>query len=116
MKRALSLIYYRKGLAEAGEDEEQSFDDLCYAFLERLSAEIAQTGEFLSFFRYQLRTYLKGKGSNIVSLAEGDMVSDLIADSYISFLDDMESSPFNINPEGRRHLLESLDIIFPEAK
>lgn len=116
MNRVLSLIYYRKGLAEREEDEAESFEDLSYAFLQRITEEIQLTGEFISFYRYQLRTYLNGKRDKEISLAEGDMVSDLIVSSYKDFLDAMEESPFNINPEGRRNLLRSLDIIFPEAK
>lgn len=116
MNRALSLIYYKKGLAEAEEDAEQSFEDFCYAFLQRITSEIQQTNEFVSFYRYQLRTYLRGKAFNRLSLAEGDMVSDLIVDYYSEFLDLMEDSPFNITQEGRKNLLEHVDIIFPEAK
>ena len=41
------------------------------------------------------------------------MISDLIKDSYDSFLFDMEASPFNITGEGRLNLLESVKIVFP---
>ena len=113
MNNALSIIRYREGSAEARRnDRKAAFESYVDAFLSRLDG-IELTLEFVMFYRYQLRLYLNAKPVFTLSLPEGDMISDLIADAYKSFLDAVDSSPFNITGEGRKNLLESVKIVFP---
>ena len=116
MNTALSIVYYRKGLAEVREKEpDKAFDDFCNAFLQRLTG-VDLTLEFVTFYRYQLQAYLKAKPVFTLSLPEGDMISELIADTYRTFLDDIDSSPFNVTGSGRKNLLFDIDIVFPWQK
>ena len=109
----LGNAYYHTGLREAREGHyEKAFDAYSLAFLIR-RGETCPTLEFISFYRYQLLSYLKGKCSFILSLPEGDMITDLIEDEYRSFVESMSSSPFCITGDGRRNLLESVKIVFP---
>lgn len=113
MKNALSIIRYKEGSAEARRNElAAAFESYVNAFLSRLDG-IDLTLEFVSFYRYQLLSYLKAKPVFILSLPEGDMISDLIKDSYESFLSALEASPFNVTGEGKKNLLESVRISFP---
>ena len=113
MNNALSIIRYREGSAEARRnDRKAAFESYVDAFLSRLDG-IELTLEFVMFYRYQLRLYLNAKPVFTLSLPEGDMISDLIKDSYESFLSSLEASPFNVTGEGKRNLLESVKISFP---
>lgn len=113
MDNALSIIRYKEGSREARmNDRAAAFESYVSAFLSRLGG-VELTLEFVTFYRYQLLSYLKAKPVFILSLPEGDMISDLIKDSYESFLSALESSPFNITGEGKRNLLESVRIAFP---
>ena len=113
MNSTLSIITYKEGTAEARRNEKRAaFESYVNAFLSRLDG-IELTLEFVSFYRYQLLSYLKAKPVFILSLPEGDMISDLIKDSYELFLSALEASPFNVTGEGRKHLLESVSIVFP---
>ncbi len=113
MERAVSLVLYKEGNRKARLLRYQdAFEDYVEVFLPRIKG-VEFTIEFVSFYRYQLWRYLKAKPVFTLSLPEGDMISDLIKDSYDSFLFDMESSPFNITGEGRLNLLESVKIVFP---
>ena len=110
---ALSIAYIRKGNLEAkAKNYREAFEDYAASLLSRLSG-IDMTLEFVAFYRYQLLSYLKAKPVFTLSLPEGDMISDLIADAYRSFLEAVDSSPFNISGEGRKNLLESVKIVFP---
>ena len=109
----LGNVYYRTGLKEArAGNYEKAFDAYSLAFLIR-KGETSPALEFISFYRYQLLAYLKGKCSFILSLPEGDMITDLICDEYRSFADSIASSPFCITGDGRQNLLESVKIVFP---
>ena len=113
MERRVSLVLYKEGNRKAKElSYADAFEDYVNAFLPRLSM-CEYTLEFVSFYRYQLSRYLLSKPVFTLSLPEGDMISDLIKDSYESFLSALESSPFNITGEGKRNLLESVRIAFP---
>ena len=113
MDNALSIIRYKEGSREARmNDRAAAFESYVSAFISRLGG-VELTLEFVTFYRYQLLSYLKAKPVFILSLPEGDMISDLIKDSYESFLSALESSPFNITGEGKRNLLESVRIAFP---
>ena len=110
---ALSITYIKRGNLEAkARKYREAFEDYTASLLPRLSG-IEMTLEFVAFYRYQLLSYLKAKPVFTLSLPEGDMISDLIADAYKSFLDAVDSSPFNITGEGRKNLLESVKIVFP---
>ncbi len=110
---ALSIVYLKRGNMEAkARKYREAFEDYSASFLSRLTG-IDMTLEFVSFYRYQLLSYLKAKPVFTLSLPEGDMVTDLIADAYRSFLDAVDNSPFNVTGEGRKHLLESVSIVFP---
>lgn len=110
---ALSITYIRRGNLEAkARKYREAFEDYTASLLPRLSG-IEMTLGFVAFYRYQLLSYLKAKPVFTLSLPEGDMISDLIADAYKSFLDAVDSSPFNITGEGRKNLLESVKIVFP---
>ena len=113
MDSTMSIVLYKEGNRKArllsyGE----AFEDYVNAFLPRLHLS-CYTLEFVSFYRYQLATYLRSKPVFTLSLPEGDMISDLIKDAYDTFVEAADSSPFNITGEGRINLLESVKIIFP---
>ena len=113
MDKALSIVIYKEGTREAKRRElDAAFESYAEAFLSRLDGADL-TLEFVSFYRYQLRMYLESKPVFILSLPEGDMISDLILDSYEDFLRAVDSSPFNISGDGRLNLLESVRISFP---
>ncbi len=113
MDNALSIVIYKEGSREARNNElDAAFESYVDAFLSRLSG-VEMTLEFVSFYRYQLYSYLKAKPVFILSLPEGDMISDLILQSYEDFLSAIDGSPFNITGEGRTNLLESVRIPFP---
>ena len=113
MDNALSIVIYKEGSREARNNElDAAFESYVDAFLSRLSG-VEMTLEFVSFYRYQLYSYLKAKPVFILSLPEGDMISDLILQSYEDFLAAIDGSPFNITGEGRTNLLESVRIPFP---
>ena len=113
MDRTMSIVLYKQGGRKARMlCYEDAFEDYVDAFLPRIRG-VEPTLEFVSFYRYQLAQYLRAKPVFTLSLPEGDMISDLIKDSYESFLSALESSPFNITGEGKRNLLESVRIAFP---
>ncbi len=68
---------------------------------------------FTCFFRYQFSRYLALKKSLMLSLAEGDMVSDLIHSVYDEFMMGINDSPFNVTNEGVDRLLSTVEICFP---
>lgn len=68
---------------------------------------------FTCFFRYQFAKYLELKKSLMLSLSEGDMISDLIHSAYDDFMLSLDDSPFKISNEGIDRLLSMVDICFP---
>ncbi len=113
MNKTLSIIRYKEaGTLIRKNDRENAFEAYVNAFLSRMM-DVDYTLEFVMFYRYQLLAYLNAKPVFHLSLPEGDMITDLIKDAYDSFLEALESSPFNITGEGRMNLLESVKIVFP---
>ena len=53
------------------------------------------------------------KNKVLLGIIEGDMVSDLIEETYEEFEDEVRSSQIKISREGRFNLLEEIKIIFP---
>ncbi len=89
-----------------------AFDLYCDALIDRLSVENTCV-DFLCFYRSQLVKYLKEKKSFFLSLAEGDMISDLIYSTYEEFLSSLKGNPFVRTEKGRFRLLMSVKIVFP---
>ncbi len=69
--------------------------------------------EFVSFYRFQMASYLVLKKNVVLSLAEGDMVSDLIETVYDETVRAMDESDIPISMDGRMNILESVEIVFP---
>ncbi len=72
--------------------------------------------EFLAFYRFQMASYLSLKKSVLLSIAEGDMVSDLIETVYEETVKAIDESQIPVSPAGRMNILESVEIIFPCQK
>lgn len=72
--------------------------------------------EFLSFYRLQMASYLVLKKSVLLSIPEGDMVSDLIETVYDETVKAIEKSEIPVSPDGRMNILESVEIVFPCQK
>lgn len=89
------------------------FDSYASLFLPRLGSRCPSSEEFKAFFRYQLATYLGMKNNYSLALPEGDMISDLILDTYEEFEEEVESSDLPISKEGRINLLLKIRIQFP---
>ena len=89
------------------------FDRYASIFLPRLGNKCPKCEEFRAFFRYQLATYLSMKKNYTLALPEGDMVSDLILDTYEEFEEDLSSSQIPISNEGRVNMLLEIRIQFP---
>lgn len=110
----LSLESYKKAVAKAREkDFGQAFALYVETFLPRLNSDYAIEREFKCFYRLQLASYLCRKNNYYVALAEGDMISDLILDTYLDFVESVNNSKFNITPSGRVNLLCNLEVDFP---
>ncbi len=90
----------------------QAFDMYCDVLLSRLDGSIPSL-DFYLFYRCQLCKYMKEKKSLMLSLAEGDMISDLIFQSYNDFEQSLKDNPFVRTAIGRIRLLMSVKIIFP---
>ena len=79
----LSVVYIKRGNAEAkARKYREAFEDYASSLLSRISGDIDMTLEFVAFYRYQLLSYLRAKPVFTLSLPEGDMITDLIVDSY----------------------------------
>ena len=89
------------------------FDRYASVFLPRLGNKCPRCEEFKAFFRYQLATYLSLKKNYTLALPEGDMVSDLILDTYEEFEEDVSSSQIPLSNEGRVNMLLEIKIQFP---
>lgn len=109
-----SVEIYKKAVDKAMEkDFGQAFAFYVEAFLPRLNSNYAIQQEFKCFYRLQLANYLCKKSNYYVALPEGDMVSDLILDAYLDFIDSVDNSKFNITQSGRINLLCNLKVDFP---
>lgn len=91
----------------------EAFEGYVQTFLSRITSSIAKNREFIAFYRYQLATYLAGKNNFLLGIIEGDMVSDLIEETYEEFENEVRCSQIKISREGRFNLLEEIKIIFP---
>ena len=113
MNLTRSIYFYNRANTNrmAGRIED-AVNDYCNAFLDRLEL-LADPVEFIYFYRNQLQKYLHLKKHVFLSLPEGDMVSDLIKESYDEFVLDMEDSPFCTTEKGRERLLMNMKIVFP---
>ena len=111
IKGSVKLYSKAREMMEKGMIEE-AFDLYCDAFLSRLG-EIGRECEFSLFYRLQMAKYFSIKKTVFISLAEGDMVSDLIKGSYKQFISSLKESPFCRTSMGRLRLLENLEIVFP---
>ncbi len=83
------------------------------AFYLRCTDEETNTPSFSSFFAYQFCKYLSLKKRIILSLPEGDMISDLIKSTYLDLIEEIENSMFQITEEGRYSILKNARIAFP---
>lgn len=111
-RNALAKTLCPKG-ERGGKILKDIFDSYASIFLPRLGAKRPKCEEFTAFFRYQLATYLSMKKSYTLALPEGDMVSDLILDTYEEFEEDVSSSDIPISNEGRVNMLLEIKIQFP---
>lgn len=105
---------YKMGVEKAKEKKyREAFELYQEAFLNRVKGIYVKEEEFILFFRYSLSKYLAKKKGYLISLQEGDAISDLIVKSYEEFVEDLEKSPIRISLQGRRNLLSSLEVPFP---
>ena len=89
------------------------FEGYASVFLPRLGSKCPKCEEFRAFFRYQLASYLALKPGYSLALPEGDMVSDLILETYEEFEEDVEESQIPVSQEGRVNMLLNIKIHFP---
>ena len=101
-----------KGQA-GGEVLQELFEHYASIFLPRLGSKCPGGEEFRAFFRYQLASYLALKRAYTLALPEGDMVSDLILETYEEFEEDVDESDIPISNEGRVNMLLNIKIQFP---
>ena len=74
---------YEKGLDEMKSGRiEHGFDLLSSAFLFRLGLSAVTDLDFVRYFRYEFSRYFAQKNNTYISFQEGDMISDLIMDTY----------------------------------
>lgn len=90
----------------------KAFDIYCDALINRICSGSPDL-DFSLFYRSQLIKYLRAKKSLILSLPEGDMISDLIYSVYEDFVDSLRDNPFIRTERGRMRLLMSVKIVFP---
>ena len=105
------LFYEAEKRMKSG-DIINAFDLYCDALIARLCLSDSCL-DFMLFFRSQLVKYLRKKNSLFLSLAEGDMISDLIYSTYEDFVASLKKNPFVKTERGRLRLLMSVKIIFP---
>ncbi|MCY1152151.1 MAG: hypothetical protein PQJ49_07170 [Sphaerochaetaceae bacterium] len=91
----------------------KGLDCYCDTFLLRNTELESLNDDFLEFFKIQFIIYLLGKKKIKVALSEGDMVYDLIEDSFRQLKEEIESSPFAILDKNRRSFYKSVEIDFP---
>ena len=72
-----------------------------------------QDMSFLDFFAHHFLRYISSKKQIIMSLPEGDMISDLIKETYLNLISDVETSVFNITNDGLKNICDNIEIAFP---
>ena len=102
---------YEKGLDEMKSGRiEHGVDLLSSAFLFRLGLSAVTDLDFVRYFRYEFSRYFTLKNNTYISFQEGDMISDLIMDTY----KEMESLfASSIPDESFCAMLIESDIVFP---
>lgn len=112
IEKSLTLIRKARELAKA-HDYRQAARSFADAFYLRSVDEGFFDLEYATFYRYQFAVYLSGKRVMNVSLAEGDMIADLIRATYEDMREAMLNSPFNLDEMGEWNLLKEVRIDFP---
>jgi hypothetical protein len=100
---SLSKTFYK--LANTFLDKKdlvKGLDCFCDTFLLRNMELESINDEFLEFFKIQFIIYLLGKKRIKIALSEGDMIFDLIEDTFKELKKDIEDSPFMIQKENMR--------------
>ncbi|MGD1816768.1 MAG: hypothetical protein ACPKNR_07040 [Pleomorphochaeta sp.] len=111
---SLSKTFYK--LANTFLDKKdlvKGLDCFCDTFLLRNMELESINDEFLEFFKIQFIIYLLGKKRIKVALSEGDMIFDLIEDTFKELKKDIEDSPFIIQKENMRSFYKNVEIDFP---
>ncbi|MDD5973065.1 MAG: hypothetical protein PUC01_05070 [Spirochaetales bacterium] len=109
----MSLEYYEMAIKKAKEGSKREAVKLYTRTFFIRCADNFQDLVFCDFFALQFLKYIKTKKQLIMSLPEGDMVSDLIKDTYLNLLCDIEDSVFNITSSGKKNILKNIEIHFP---
>ncbi len=91
----------------------KGLDCFCDTFLLRNIELESLNDEFLEFFKIQFIIYLLGKKKIKIALSEGDMIFDLIEDSFNEIREDIADSPFIILNENKRDFYKTVEIDFP---
>lgn len=94
-------------------DKEDALFIYTKLFVKRLKTSEENNIEFINFFKDQLSEYFSQKGNMILSLPEGDMISDLILTIYQNREKELSSSIFCNTISGRENLLREVKIVFP---
>ncbi|MGD1820807.1 MAG: hypothetical protein ACPKOI_13160 [Pleomorphochaeta sp.] len=111
---SLSKTFYK--LANTFLDKKdlvKGLDCFCDTFLLRNMELESINDEFLEFFKIQFIIYLLGKKRIKIALSEGDMIFDLIEDTFKELKKDIEDSPFMIQKENMRSFYKNVEIDFP---
>ncbi len=111
---SLSKTFYK--LANTFLDKKdlvKGLDCFCDTFLLRNMELESINDEFLEFFKIQFIIYLLGKKRIKIALSEGDMIFDLIEDTFKELNKDIEDSPFMIQKENMRSFYKNVEIDFP---
>lgn len=111
-KRFFRLGVILSRLGELG----KSIDCFNTAFTMRDSAfEVeSSSSQWRKFHDYQMATYILGKQRKyIASLAEGDMVHDLIKQRWLKLLEEIENSEIPFRGKDISHWFKSVKIDFP---
>ena len=112
LEKSLTIFTEAREKAKDGAKKEARKLYTC-AFYLRCTDEETNNPSFSSFFAYQFCRYLSLKKRIIMSLPEGDMISDLIKSTYLDLSDEIENSMFQITEEGRYAILKNARITFP---
>lgn len=112
----MSLHYYDMASEKAKEGSKREAAKLYARTFFIRCAENLQDVSFLDFFAHQFFRYLQCKKQLIMSLPEGDMVSDLIKETYLNLISDVEDSIFNITADGFKNICNNFEICFPSQK
>ncbi len=111
---SIAEIFYK--LANTFLDEKdfvKGLDCFCDTFLLRNKEVELLEDDFLEFFKIQFIIYLLGKKKIKVALSEGDMIFDLIEETFIQLSKEMRESPFLIKNENKFNFYQTIEIDFP---